>query len=126
EKEMDRGKSDPPPPYEQNIVMPSAPLPSSSAVIYVEQHPISSPYIQLANPYQQIRAYVPYRYDQPNVIVVSIPRCPKCQSANLDYDYPCGTLSALILLAIIFFPIGLLYLLLLKKERFCRDCHTEF
>uniref|UniRef100_A0A0M3HSL9 Brain protein I3 n=1 Tax=Ascaris lumbricoides TaxID=6252 RepID=A0A0M3HSL9_ASCLU len=90
EKEMDTSKNDPPPPYEQNIGTSSAPLPSNTTVIYVEQ-----------------QAYVPCRYDQPNVIVVSIPRCPKCQSANLHYHYPCATLAALVLLAIIFFPTGL-------------------
>lgn len=47
--------------------------------------------------------------------------CPVCRIGVLEDNYPCVGLCC----AIVFFPIGVLFCLLMRNRR-CSHCHTEF
>ncbi|KHN85300.1 hypothetical protein Tcan_05005 [Toxocara canis] len=55
-----------------------------------------------------------------------VTQCPRCQNLTYEIGYPCSQLWLVIAGIIIFFPIGLLFLLCLEKKRICLKCETSF
>lgn len=52
--------------------------------------------------------------------------CPKCFSKLFEYRYSKCHLAAVICLVFLLFPFGLLYLLCLKRRRYCSMCRSHF
>uniref|UniRef100_A0A914VZN5 Membrane protein BRI3 n=1 Tax=Plectus sambesii TaxID=2011161 RepID=A0A914VZN5_9BILA len=103
------GTGQPPPPYYAQQQGPAA-YPPPGAVSYTV-HP-------------QVTTTTVHVGPQPTVVIGGVPCCPHCHSTQWTESYDVCLLLFIILGVILFFPIGLLYLLCIvsAQRRVCSNC----